>query len=235
MTVKDVMTMSDVPKHDKWICLARDKSNNNVVKVWRRKKGEDDQGNPIYKYKHSVENPNPDANPKWKARFGNKSSATAAKEWSEGKGRAVYMSKDLYPFTVLGGGVYGNEKLTKKMNKLGRLHKRYMRLGSYKRTQKQQHDLYLKYIRGTGNLAAHCNTRYNGEHSWDQCKKYPPCASNHCGGNACDLSYYHSGRSGSYTNVGNNNSFRSTMKKLGLGLPVGGEPWHTEITTIWRS
>ena len=236
MTAKIVvMTMSDVPKHDKWICLARDKSTNKVVKVWRRKKGVDDQGNDIYKYKHSDTNPNPDAEPKWKARFGKKSAAKAAMEWSESKGRAVYMSKDLYPFTVLGGGVYGNKKLTEKMNKLGRIQKRYMRLGSYKRTQKQQHDLYLKYIRGTGNLAAHCNTRYNGEHSWDQCKQYPPCASNHCGGNACDLSYYQSGRSGSYTNVGNNSNFRSTMKSLGLCLPVGGEPWHTEIGNTWRS
>ena len=236
MIVKGVTTMSEIPQHKKWIVLSRKHSNNAVRRVWRRKKGVDEQGNPIYKYKRSVENPNKDASPGWKCRFGNKSAAKDAQKWSERNGdESCYVSKDEYPFLVLNGGVFGNKKLTEKMNKLGKIEKKYMRLGSYKRTQKQQHDLYLAYIRGYGNLAAHCNTRYNGEHSWDSCKQYPPCASNHCGGNACDLSYYTQGRSGNYVNVGNNNSFRNTMKKLGLCLPVGGEKWHTEIGNTWRS
>ena len=128
-----------------------------------------------------------------------------------------------------------DDSLTKKLDKLGKKEGKYIRLGSYKRTQKQQHDLYLAYIRGYGNLAAKCNSRYTGEHSWDQCKQYPPCYSNHCGGKACDTSYYHQGRSGSYTNVGNNSSFRSTMKSLNICLPVGGEPWHVEHGNTWRS
>ena len=234
MTVKiAVMTMSSsAPQHDKWIVLSRKHSNNSVRKVWRKKLTDG-----TYKYKRSVDNPNPDSKDgKWKARFGKKTAAKDAQKWSEKDGNeSCYVSKDLYPFCVLGGGVFGNEKLTDKMNKLGKSQKKYMRLGSYKRTQQQQHDLYLKYIRGTGNLAAYCNTKYRGEHSWDSCKKYPPCNSNHCSGGACDLSYYHQGRSGSYTNVGNNNNFRNKMKSLGLCLPVGGEAWHTEIGTTWRS
>lgn len=219
--------MSSVPKSDKWIVLGRKKDNNNVLRVWRKTKSDG-----TYKYKHSVDKPGDG----WKCRFGHKSSAKAAKDWSESKGRAVYMSKDKYPFLVLYGGVFGKSDLSKKMNQLGAKRKRYMRLGSYKRTQHQQHELYLAWIRGYGNLAANCNTRYTGEHKWDpSCKSNPPCGSNHCGGNACDLSYIKSSRDGAYVNVGNDSKCRSIMKSLGLGLPVGGEPWHTEITTVWRS
>lgn len=223
--------MAEKGKSDKWICLARDTKTNDVKTIWRRKKSD---GTIVYKVRQN--NPNPDATDgKWKARFGKKSTATEAKKWAEKQGYAVYQSKDAFPFLVLCGGIWGNDNLSKKLNKLGKKHKRYLRMGSYKRDQRQQHDLYLKYIRGTGNLAAYCNTKYRGEHSWDQCKKYPPCASNHCGGNASDASYYHSGRSGNYTNLGYNDKVRKYMKELGLCLPVSGEKWHTEVGTTWRS
>ena len=227
--------MAENGKHDKWILLARKKSNNNVRRVWTRKTEDGER-----KWKISQNNPNPDIHKekggtKWKCRIGKKDVAQKGMKWAEGKGNAVYMSKDKWPFLVLEGGIWGNSKLSDKMQRVGIKHKRYLRMGSYKRDQKQQHDLYLKYIRGTGNLAAYCNTKYRGEHSWDQCKKYPPCASNHCGGNASDASYYHQGRSGGYTNLGYNDKVRKYMKQEGLCLPVSGEKWHTEIGNTWRS
>ena len=217
--------MSNVPKHDKWIVLGRRRDTDDVHKVWGKKV------DGKWKFKHSVDSPGKD----YKCRFGKKANAKEAKAWSEKKGRAVYMSKDKYPFLVLYGGVFGKDDLSKKMNQLGTKRKRYLRLGSYKRTQQQQHDLYLAWIRGHGNLAARCNTRYSGEHSWSSCKQYPPCGSNHCPGGACDLSMIRSGRDGSYVNVGNDSKCRSIMKSLNLCLPVGGEPWHTEIGNTWRS
>ena len=218
--------MSNVPKHDKWIVLGRRKDTNDVHKVWGKKSGGK------WTFKHSVDKPGKD----YVCRFGKKENAKKAKAFSEGKGRAVYMSKDKYPFLVLYGGVFGKADLSKKMNQLGTKRKRYMRLGSYKRTQKQQHDLYIAYISGYGNLAAKCNSKYTGHHSWSpSCQSNPPCYSNHCGGGACDLSMIRQGRDGSYVNVGNDSSCRSIMKSLGLCLPVGGEPWHTEIGNTWRS
>jgi len=227
--------MAENGKHDKWILLARKKKNNNVRRVWTRKNKDGER-----KFKISQDNPNPDAGKdgngtKWKARIGKKDVAKKGMKWAEDKGYAVYMSKDKWPFLVLEGGIWGNSKLSDKMQRVGIKHKRYLRMGSYKRDQKQQHELYLKYIRGTGNLAAYCNTKYRGEHSWEQCKKYPPCASNHCGGNASDASYYHQGRSGNYTNLGYNDKVRKYMKQEGLCLPVSGEKWHCEIGTTWRS
>ena len=218
--------MADVPKSDKWIVTSRNPNKNNrVVRVWGKKK------DGVWKFKHSKEKPGDE----WKCRFGKKATAQLAYDFAESKGNVPRMSKDKFSFCVLVNGVYGDDSLTKKLDKLGKKEGKYIRLGSYKRTQKQQHDLYLAYIRGYGNLAAKCNSRYTGEHSWDQCKQYPPCYSNHCGGKACDTSYYHQGRSGSYTNVGNNSSFRSTMKSLNICLPVGGEPWHVEHGNTWRS
>ena len=227
--------MAKKGKHDKWILLARNKKNNNVVRVWTRKNKDG-----VRKWKASQNNPNKNAAKEnggtdWKCRIGKKSVAKEGMAAMEKENRAVYMSKDAYPFLVLEGGEWGNNTLSKKMNNVGKKHKRYLRMGSYKRTQKQQHELYLAYIRGYGNLAAYCNTKYRGEHSWDSCKKYPPCASNHCGGNASDASYYHQGRSGGYTNLGYNDKVRKYMKQEGLCLPVSGEKWHTEIGNTWRS
>jgi hypothetical protein len=219
--------MASIPQVEKYIVTSRNpKKNNTVRSVWMKKKGDGTK-----KFKISKSSPGDG----WTRRFKNKDNAKKAEKYAEKQGQVPRRSRDKYPFLVLNGGVYGKADLSKKMNQLGESQLKYMRMGSYKRTQQQQHDLYLLYIRGQGNLAAYCNTRYRGEHSWSQCSKYPPCASNHCSGGACDLSYYHSGRSGGYTNVGSNDKFRSEMKRLYLCLPVGGEKWHVEIGNTWRS
>ena len=107
-------------------------------------------GTVVYKIRQN--NPNPDATDgKWKARFA-KEHRTEAKKWAENKG-TPFIKVRMPILLVLNGGLWGNDKLSKQMDRLGQKHKRYLRMGSYMRDQRQQHDLYLKYIRGTGNLA----------------------------------------------------------------------------------
>ena len=228
-----------VPKSDKWILLARKKDTNNVVRVWGKKK---EDGS--WKWKHSKDKPGDG----FKCRFGNKSTAEKAKKWSEGKGRAVYMSKDKYPFLVVPSHTsFGNKELANRLNKVGRDRKRYIRAGSFLRPPKHkgssssncgscQHCLYIRYIEGWGNLAAKCACYTSSKHSHKNCDAC--CSSHHCKGLASDSSYLHSGRDGGYTNVGNDKKCRDLLKKHKLVLNVGGEPWHVvkrETDSTWRA
>ena len=62
--------MAKKGKHDKWILLARNKKNNNVVRVWTRK-----DKNGVRKWKASQNNPNKNqakeyGGTDWKCRIG---------------------------------------------------------------------------------------------------------------------------------------------------------------------
>lgn len=94
------------------------------------------------------------------------------------------------------------------------------------RTPYQAWDLRMRYLRGAGNLAARCCTKYSGVHSWSACGKNP--LSNHADGKAADCSVRG-------VNIGNYPGARDAMKRNDLCLPVPGEPWHCERGTNWRA
>ncbi len=73
------------------------------------------------------------------------------------------------------------------------------------RTYDEQAALYQKYLNGTGNLAA------------------PPGHSNHETGDAADV--YVDGVALASVEGG-----REAAAAAGIGFPVGGEPWHAELT-----
>ena len=230
--------MSDKLKqgeHEKWIVLARDRSNNNVRTVWTRKV------DGVRKFKWSVWNPNDEAEPKWKARVGKKSVAKEMEAWAESKNMAPFRSKETWPFLKLNTGSgyeWGKEdSYNKKLNRIAKRCQRYMKV-SITRTKKEAWNLRMAYLDGRGNLAAQC-CNYTGKHSWEQCQKSLPnsCYSNHCSGKASDSSIYSQGFGGQITSVGSwgNGKGRDAIKKEGCCLPVGGEPWHVERGSTWRA
>lgn len=73
------------------------------------------------------------------------------------------------------------------------------------RSREEQAELYQKYLNGTGNLAA------------------PPGQSNHEHGGAADV--YVNGVALASVEGG-----REAAAAAGIGFPVGGEPWHAELT-----
>jgi hypothetical protein len=76
---------------------------------------------------------------------------------------------------------------------------------SGKRSRAEQERLYAAYLNGSGNLAA------------------KPGTSNHESGNAADA-YIGGTPLSSYPGAA------AAAAEAGLGFPVGGEPWHTEVT-----
>ncbi len=98
------------------------------------------------------------------------------------------------------------------------------------RTPYQAWVLRMRYLNGTGNLAALCCWQ-RGRHSWSSCGKSP--RSNHARGKAADCGVILRGR---YVSIGKYGPARSAMRKFGLCLPVGnGEIWHTEVGSRWVS
>jgi hypothetical protein len=73
------------------------------------------------------------------------------------------------------------------------------------RSREEQAELYQKYLNGTGNLAA------------------PPGQSNHEHGGAADV--YVNGVALASVEGGS-----EAAAAAGIGFPVGGEPWHAELT-----
>ena len=98
------------------------------------------------------------------------------------------------------------------------------------RTAWEAYNFRMMYLRGTGNLAARCCSKYSGIHSWSACGKNP--WSNHARGRAIDCGTV---RGGQYSSIGYSTAARASMRKHGLCLPVPGEKWHVEIGTTWRS
>lgn len=147
----------------------------------------------------------------------------------------VFATKSPYPFVVLDDDTaWGKPRLARAINELGFRRGRYIRAGEFKRTSHRQWVLRMAYLRGQGNLAARCCSRYIDQHPWSKCGK--DSMSNHADGNAADISVLHSGRHGAYTPVGEDKQCREIMRRLGMCLPVGqGETWHAEFGNVWLS
>lgn len=159
--------------------------------------------------------------------------AKEAVAWGRRNNIAVFATSQQYPFLVMNGSHMGSHDLAHAMNKLGKERHRYVNVVSFRRGSHQQWQLRMAYLAGNGNKAAQCCTRYTGIHSWRNCGR--DSQSNHFDGNAADVGIYHSGRSGMYTDVGNDHRSRVLMHRLGIGLPVPGEPWHAELTRVWNA
>lgn len=148
--------------------------------------------------------------------------ARRAVAWAKKRGLAAFVTKSRYPFLVLDSDTkMVRRELAVKLNELARKTKRYMWIGEGWRTHAQQWAFWRAYVaRG---------------------KRPPlvayPGTSNHEGGRAADASFLLSGRGGAYVNLGNYKRAETVrrMRRLGLGLPVPGEPWHAEITSTWRA
>jgi hypothetical protein len=108
-------------------------------------------------------------------------------------------------FPMVSGDTDGlSPDLLGRLNQVGRQLGTKVRIESGFRSRAEQARLYQMYLNGTGNLAA------------------PPGHSNHESGKAADV--YIGG-----TALANHAQGARIARQLGLGWPVGGEPWHTEI------
>ena len=206
----------------KYKVLARTRKNNKVRRVYRLLDGDRD--------KQFTRN----KSDKTKGLF-TKAEAKEAIKWADKKGAAGFATTQRWPFLVLDTDTaWGNPKLGSKLDQLAEQLQRYGWCGEFKRPAKRQWYFYQGWLaRKPGfNLAAPCCHK-NYLHSWNACGQTP--RSNHAPGNACDFSILHSGRGGSFTNVGEWNGARAKMRKLGLCLPVPGEKWHVELGNNWRS
>ena len=114
--------------------------------------------------------------------------------------------------------------LEKKLNAVGRDIKRKLFVGEGKRSAHAQWVFYMSYLNGQGNLAAPCCTKYyRTKHSWENCGKNSQ--SNHYTGDAADTVIMPS-----WSNIGTSREAVASMRRHGLGLPVGGENWHVEVS-----
>ncbi len=206
-------------KKRKWKVLARSRKNNKVRQVYRKTNKEGFTRNKGKNTKALM----------------TKSEAKAAVKWAASKNAAGFATTSKYPFLVLDNDTeWGNPKLGRKLNRLARELQRYGWCGEFKRSARRQWMFYQGWLarRPGFNLAAPCCHK-NYPHSWGACGQTP--RSNHADGNACDFSILHSGRGGSYTNVGDWKNARKKMRRMDLCLPVPNEKWHVERGNRWRS
>ncbi len=119
--------------------------------------------------------------------------------------------------------------LEQRLNEVGRDIKRKLFVGEGKRSAHAQWVFYMAYINGHGNLAAMCCTKYppRTRHSWANCGKNSQ--SNHYTGDAADTVIMPS-----WSNIGTSRDAVASMRRHGLGLPVGGENWHVEISNSFN-
>lgn len=157
----------------------------------------------------------------------------AIKKWAaRHKFKSVEFTTKENPFVVYDTvSSDGDEKtgrvrpsLEKKLNEVGRDIKRKLFVGEGKRSAHAQWVFYMAYLNGHGNLAARCCTKYyRTQHSWANCGKNSQ--SNHYTGDAADTVIMPS-----WNNIGTSSTAVASMRRHGLGLPVGGENWHVEIS-----
>lgn len=120
--------------------------------------------------------------------------------------------------------------LLTKLSHVARDIKHPIRIISGKRRAYDQWALYMKYLRGQGNLAAPCCWKHY-QHSWASCGK--ACASMHCQSKAVDCGVID--RNGNYASIGYSSRARSSMRDHGLCLPVPGEQWHVQVGSYWAN
>ena len=154
-----------------------------------------------------------------------------AKRWA--KRRAArdvrIVGRAQWPFLVLGDTQWPTSKrLLRALNTTGRRRRRTIRIVSGLRTPHEAWELRMRYLRGQGNTAARCCTRYSGQHSWAACGKNP--LSNHASGNAADCGTVTAG--GTYRSLADDKKARRIFESLGGCFPVRSpqwEPWHGEM------
>lgn len=202
-----------------WRCLARDTRTNRVARVYRKQR------------RGFTRNPKSSRLAKVKPRLMSKREADLAIRWGREKGLAVYATKSRHPWVVCDVAPPG-EPVMRRLDDVGRLLGRYVKVISGDRTPYQAWQLRMRYLEGRGNLAALC-CHISGRHTWQQCGKSP--RSNHARGQAADCGVVHSGRATGYTNIGAWPGARTAMRKVDLCLPVPGENWHAEVGGSWRA
>lgn len=162
----------------------------------------------------------------------------AIKKWAKKRGyKTIEFTTKQNPFVVYdtttsdGDEATGRviQPLEKKLNEVGRMIKRKLFVGEGKRSAKAQWVFYMAYLNGHGNLAARCCTKYapGVKHSWANCGKNSQ--SNHFTGRAADTVIMPA-----WNNIGTSSAAVKAMRKVGLGLPVGGENWHVEISNSFN-
>lgn len=110
-----------------------------------------------------------------------------------------------YTPTMVTGDLKGlDSELLKKLDAIGQQLGQKIDVVSGFRSRAEQEELYRKYLNGTGNLAA------------------PPGSSNHEHGDAADV--YVNGVALASVPGGT-----AAAAAVGIGFPVGGEPWHAEM------
>ena len=155
-------------------------------------------------------------------------------KWAKRRGyKSVEFTTKENPFVVYDTVTSdGDEKtgrvrpnLEHKLNEVGRDIKRKLFVGEGKRSAHAQWKFYMAYLGGHGNKAAPCCTKYyRAPHSWANCGKNSQ--SNHFTGDAADTVIMPS-----WNNIGTSSAAVASMRRHGLGLPVGGENWHVEISS----
>lgn len=155
------------------------------------------------------------------------------RHWAHKRKYKIEFTRKTNPFVVYDTVTSdGDEKtgrvrpnLEHKLNEVGRDIKRKLFVGEGKRSAHAQWKFYMAYLGGHGNKAAPCCTKYyRTPHSWANCGKNSQ--SNHFTGDAADTVIMPS-----WNNIGTSSAAVASMRRHGLGLPVGGENWHVEISS----
>lgn len=119
-------------------------------------------------------------------------------------------------YKYLDGDVDCQPDLLKRLNLVGRELGSVLWIASGNRTYEEQAALYAQ------------NMISPGVPKPGRPLTAAPGTSNHHGGKAADT-WLNGG------NIGNSKRARELMRKHGLCLPVGGEPWHVEVGNRWRA
>ena len=155
------------------------------------------------------------------------------RHWAHKRKYKIEFTRKTNPFVVYDTVTSdGDEKtgrvrpnLEHKLNEVGRDIKRKLFVGEGKCSAHAQWKFYMAYLGGHGNKAAPCCTKYyRTPHSWANCGKNSQ--SNHFTGDAADTVIMPS-----WNNIGTSSAAVASMRRHGLGLPVGGENWHVEISS----
>ena len=138
-----------------------------------------------------------------------------------------YPGLQLAPGAVWPTGPHGRE-LLHKLSAVAKDISHPIRIISGKRQAYDQWVLYMRYLRGQGNLAAPCCGKHY-QHSWNSCGR--ACASMHCRSMAVDCGVVDN--HGNYRSIGYSDRARHSMRKHNLCLPVPGEQWHCQVGSYW--
>jgi len=131
--------------------------------------------------------------------------------------------------TLASGAKPAGDELMRRLRKAAVYLGKEIRVISGDRTAYQAWILRMRYLNGTGNLAARCCSQY-GKHSWNACGKRP--TSNHARGKAVDCGVIINGKYVSFMLApGTHAAAKHARLKAPMWPPWGRriEPWHLEL------